>query len=909
MAPLIEEFFSICEKRKINESLVIMQVGSFYEAYEDDQEVGCARKLSQELNIHLTKKNGKLPVSRDNPYMCGFPTYTLQKHLTKLNDAGFEVVVYDQEETNPKKRFLRGVYTPTIRMEFEDEEATVPTRKMHVVLVQEYTSKNDKRVKEIRYLVNILFLEMNTGRLVCFEADHEDWRRPIDEYLLHHQPEEVLLCGNIVDKIKPVLDSSTRIVQDTMTWTFQSIIFHQSFGIPKEDDVVVHLSMDRHPLLLECIGRLLRYLEQHDSLHTLSLQKPEFLEDEKRLRWNHDAVRELNLFSICEKRRTVVGKEKQKSLYDILNPTMNVMGKRMLEKLLKQPIQRVDELERRYSMIDTLMKIQPFDALSSLIDLEWYLLRWSRHKLSTRLIGVLFQNYKTISEVWIPHYPMFFRNCSSLSILLNKIEEEWDIEKMIRQETPFLRQRSETLERDYKELESLQKEMAGFEIENTKLIQESDRYVLQLTPRIWKQKNWKHPRSSLPWMVLHETKSYVRITCSELNVLSEKIFELQTTIDGQLRKQFDQTSKTFLETFHPLLVEWNQDISLLSCFLPLTGFFRDHGYTRPTCVSSEKRSFLRATEMRHPIMEIIHRDSLFVPLDAEIGGEKDGYLIYGMNSSGKSTMLKSIGLCQWMAQCGFYVPAKSWEYSPFDAIYTKIGIQDNLFLGHSTFVAEMNELLYILRRSTMRTLVMCDELTSGTETTSATGLVVSTLLHFLEKKLCFFFTTHLHTVSKLPEIHSHPRIHICHFRVERERDITNNLLIRDIRLRYDRHLHPGSGQEEYGIEIAEAVGLPKEFLQMAKTYRKRIHIEISNKQGITKSSRYNRKLLMTECVLCSSTKNLHTHHITPQKEFQDKQLPHDKNGLYNLVSLCEKCHENLHHPTTKETSMCRPPLR
>lgn len=187
--------------------------------------------------------------------------------------------------------------------------------------------------------------------------------------------------------------------------------------------------------------------------------------------------------------------------------------------------------------------------------------------------------------------------------------------------------------------------------------------------------------------------------------------------------------------------------------------------------------------MRHPIMEAIHRDSLFVPLDAEVGMDKHGYLIYGMNSSGKSTMLKSIGLCQWMTQCGLYVPAKSWEFSPFDAIYTKIGIQDNLFLGHSTFVAKMNELLYILKRSTPRTLVMCDELTSGTETTSTTGLVKSTLLHFLEKKLCFFFTTHLHTVSKLPEINAHPFIHICHFRIEREKQSTKNLLVRDICLR------------------------------------------------------------------------------------------------------------------------------
>ncbi|NBP58754.1 hypothetical protein EBU71_19870, partial [bacterium] len=118
--------------------------------------------------------------------------------------------------------------------------------------------------------------------------------------------------------------------------------------------------------------------------------------------------------------------------------------------------------------------------------------------------------------------------------------------------------------------------------------------------------------------------------------------------------------------------------------------------------------------------------------------------------------------------------------------------------------------------------------------------------------------------------------------------------VHDIRLRYDRHLYKGAGEEEYGIEIATAVGLPKIFLDKAKHIRQQIEIQV-NGTSKSKTSRYNRRFLLTECVVCSSKTRLHTHHITPQKEFKLQTHNHQKDGLYNLVALCESCHESLHH--------------
>jgi DNA mismatch repair protein MutS len=330
------------------------------------------------------------------------------------------------------------------------------------------------------------------------------------------------------------------------------------------------------------------------------------------------------------------------------------------------------------------------------------------------------------------------------------------------------------------------------------------------------------------------------------------------------------------------------EISEIDLYANLAKFFKKNNYSRPI-ITQEK--ILKVEELRHPIHEYIEKDILFVPYTYELNSESLGILLYGMNSSGKSTLLKSLGLGVWLAQCGFYVPAYQFKYSLFDCLFTKIGSYDNLYCGHSTFVAEMSELNYILRKSTDKSLILCDELTSGTETRSATGIVSAALLYFTEKAIFFMITTHLHTVCKVPEIKNNTRIKINHFKVESEK--SKSFLIEDIKIRYDRKLYEGSGSDSYGIEIAQHLGLFDEFVKNAFYYRDKIEI-IVNEEDAYKQSRYNKNLFLKKCQSCGIKKNLHTHHITPQRCYDETSL-HDKNGLYNLIVLCQSCHEKIHH--------------
>ena len=903
MSPLLENYFAIC--RENPEVLVLMQVGGFYEAYGDDNE-GSAKKLSRILNIHLTKKSGKLPLSRDNPYMCGLPTHAIQKHLTKLNDEGHEVMIYDQDAQDAKKRSLKGTYTYNMRMQFEEEEGS-PDRRMFCVTLEKYPVK-EGRLRKDRYLMASSYIEMNTGRVLLQETDEEDVDRALDEFLLTFQPEEVVLvlvhCSEEEEEHlhKLLKKSSCRVYGEKEKWTLAEEIhyFRTAFSIPeKEDDLIVHLGLHRHPLLVECLGRLLRVLRKHDPLLMEKLRVPEFMPSRHIMRFNQDALTELNVLSICERRRYAVEKKKQVSLLDMLSKGMNVMGKRSLEKMLRSPLCDAHEIQKRYQRFDNILDEQhpeKYPDMAHWLDVEWYLLRWKRGTLSLRLLGQLLQTYGRIAQ----HFP---ENCPLRLQVENTLEciaQEWDTDKMITtngQEWHFLRNvpgyslASESLQKVWNDMVLFTKRYAP----EGKLERDDKRHVLQLRP-----KSWAGPGQG--FYETHRTKSYLHISHPDLEKLSRQYTALETDIHKKGEEHFRSTSASFLQQCGTVLEAFNDVICRLSCEIPLARFFSEHGYVKPEVEMEGKSSWIECTDFRHPVMERIHSDALFVPYSCTLGLAESprGMLIYGMNSSGKSTMLKSMGLCLWMAQCGMFVPATTMRFAPFDALYTKMGIQDNLFLGHSTFVAEMNELLYMLQRATPRSFIMCDELTSGTETQSATGIVVATLLHFLEKHLCFFLTTHLHTVSKIPEISQHQALRICHFRMDTN---TEEILVKNIRMRYDRSLHEGSGNDLYGIEIAKAVGLPPEFLQQAFSYRDRVSVVVRDAQEKVQVSRYNRRFVLTECAVCGSKDRLQTHHITPQSEFKKQKIVHHaKDGLYNLLALCESCHETLHHPPPSSIS-------
>jgi DNA mismatch repair protein MutS len=244
--------------------------------------------------------------------------------------------------------------------------------------------------------------------------------------------------------------------------------------------------------------------------------------------------------------------------------------------------------------------------------------------------------------------------------------------------------------------------------------------------------------------------------------------------------------------------------------------------------------------------------------------------------------MKSVAVAVLMAQSGMFVPCESMAWKPVRSVFTKIGSRDNIWKGKSTFITEMMELRHILERSDEHSLILCDELTSGTETFSATGIVASTIQKLAEQRSFFIMTTHLHTLKRFEDL----PVRIMHIGMSYE----NKKLV------FDRLLRDGMGKSIYGLEIAEYLGFSPEFVQRAYDFRGRLEEEpmaiIPNKR-----SRYNKKKIVDRCENCESTKDLHTHHVLPQADADEEGYigTHHKNALHNLQILCRTCHEAEHH--------------
>ena len=317
--------------------------------------------------------------------------------------------------------------------------------------------------------------------------------------------------------------------------------------------------------------------------------------------------------------------------------------------------------------------------------------------------------------------------------------------------------------------------------------------------------------------------------------------------------------------------------------------------SNPSNPSNPIQSFIDCKQLRHPLIEKINTRIEYIPNDISLGhslhrpdtSTTNGMLLYGVNAVGKSSTMKSVGIAIIMAQAGMYVPASEFYYYPYKYIFTRISGNDNIFKGQSTFAVEMSELRSILNRVNQNSLVLGDELCSGTETTSAIALVAAGIITLNKSNCSFIFATHLHKLSTMQRITDLHRVKSFHMETTYDED--NGLLV------YNRTLKPGSGNSIYGLEVAKSMNLDKEFIRLADDIRREeLHIQrdIIN----PKTSAYNSNIIIDVCAICSKQTD-DIHHIKFQ-EFADKYNMidhHHKNIEHNLVQLCVDCHYQVHH--------------
>jgi DNA mismatch repair protein MutS len=317
--------------------------------------------------------------------------------------------------------------------------------------------------------------------------------------------------------------------------------------------------------------------------------------------------------------------------------------------------------------------------------------------------------------------------------------------------------------------------------------------------------------------------------------------------------------------------------------------------------TNDCESFCEIVGLRHPLIENLLDNEIYVSNSITLNTKKNkddfndaqGFLLYGTNTVGKSSFIKSIGIAVIMAQCGFYVSAESMVYSPYKSIYTRILGNDNLFRGLSTFNVEMIELKNILNHADKNSLVIGDEVCSGTEMSSATSIFMSALENLYAKRAKFIFATHFHNVAECEEMNSLERLKHIHLsvRYDKEQD----------KLLYDRKLKKGAGENMYGLEVCKYLHLPDEFINRAYELRSKYFSNNSSLLDL-KPSVYNANKLVGNCEKCGK-RGTEVHHLQYQRNSDEKgyiknnSLHHyfHKNKKANLMVLCDACHDIIHH--------------
>jgi DNA mismatch repair protein MutS len=384
--------------------------------------------------------------------------------------------------------------------------------------------------------------------------------------------------------------------------------------------------------------------------------------------------------------------------------------------------------------------------------------------------------------------------------------------------------------------------------------------------------------------------SQIHTLCKNISLAKTSIKDIITSVFNKFILQF-QLYQSQLET----IIHF---ITLIDILYTKSSIATKYNYCKPHIVQNNK-SFVDAKQLRHCLIERFQSNELYICNDIVLGNTNvDGMLLYGTNAVGKTSLIKALGISIIMAQAGLYVPCSQFNFKPYKYLFTRIIGNDNIFKGLSTFAVEMSELRTILRLTNENSLILGDELCSGTETHSAVSIFVAGIQQLHHSNSSFIFATHLHEIVNYTEITSLDTLVLKHMEVFYDKH--NDTLI------YDRKLKDGPGNSMYGLEVCKSLNLPQTFLDAAYEIRLKYHPETRSILSL-KTSQYNSNKIINICEKCNINFGTEVHHLQHQSNanitgtINTADSIFHKNNLANLMTLCEDCH-NLIHTISKKGS-------
>jgi DNA mismatch repair protein MutS len=890
-----------------NKTIVLCQVGSFFELYSVENDLSIEgpnlSEICSILNIQMTRKNKSIPeCSRSNPYLAGIPCVSLKKYTDILLKENYTIVLVEQVTAPPNpERKVTQILSPGTSLDYNQSFDSN-------FLMCFYVTKGSTKFAEFTCL-SVSFMDLTTGETFVYRVDEtQDAKILLQEanrVLTTYGPKELLIVydkDDISDNIINHFDQLPICIKKVeSTPTFQKIsyqntvlrkVFDQACGLLSP---IEYVDLERDPNDVVCFCYLLDFAYQHNEKIIQKLYKPKIIVETQYLQLTNNVCYHLDILPRSDR-------EGAGCLSSLLNTCQTAIGKRFFKECLLQPLCDPVEIRKRYDAVEAFLQNDLYKsvakALGEVKDVERLFRRLSLHTIQPVEMEFLLSSLQIVMKVhtMCDVFPSS-HFADPLKTLVDFCNQRWDLSN---QENIYKKgvvaeidekmaevKRLEDIFKDIVDHANALVESNEFKLETTS---EREEYQIIITKKRFETYSAKFAKNrtapvfdSQPLSAANKT--VYKLSFEGMEKSQKRLNHARSELRSIVKTKFDEDI-TFLQTFFVMIKDVVEYIKHVDVFSTAAKNAVKFNYCKPTIATTHEKSFISAKDVRHPLIEVYQTDTAYVANDVELKGES--MLLYGINASGKSSYMKSVGINIILAQSGFYTAASDFTFSPYHKLFTRVPSSDNLFRQQSSFTVEMNELRSILKNADKHSLVIGDEICSTSESQSSISIVSASIVTLSQRESSFIFATHLHEVQDIEQVKGLKNLSIFHMSVNY--DESTNILT------YDRKLKKGKCSSLYGLEVCKSLQLPADFLLLANRIRQS-QLQIHETIVAPNVSRYSSDVFVDMCSVCKKAKAQEVHHV-------QEQHTADKNGFIgylhknhrsNLMPLCEKCHDEIHN--------------
>ncbi len=790
-------------KVKHPDALLLFRVGDFYETFGED-----AVKAAKILGIILTHRNN----GGDKTELAGFPHHSLNTYLPKLVKAGQRVAICDQLE-DPKqtksivKRGVTELVTPGVALNDD-----ILNAKSNNFLCAVHFGRNK---------LGVSFLDISTGEYLTSEGSVEQ----VDKLLQNFSPNEVLISKNHKKDFVECFGNQFHsfFLED---WIFQEDYAQESLNHHFGTTTLKGFGIDHLNHGIIASGAVLHYLSETQHSRLQHINKIQRIAEEEYVWMDRFTIRNLELYNSSHQNAV--------TLLDIIDKTISPMGGRLLKRWLALPLKNVEKIQQRHQVVaylkdedEQLNKIQ--GHIKQMGDLERLISKLATGKINPKEVVQLKNSLEAVVPIKQLAQNSTNDSLKNIGERLNDCESlRSKIKEVLNEEAPVNIAKGNTIAKGYsEELDELRDlafsskdyldKMLERETKETGItsLKIASNNVFGYYIEVRNTHKDKVPQSWTRKQTLVNAERYIT---EELKEYESKILGAEERI-YQLEQQLFEQLLVWMQEYIAPVQSNAQLIAQLDCLCGFAQLAQENNYVAPVVNDSTD---IDIKEGRHPVIEKqLPIGDAYVTNDVLLNREEQQIImITGPNMSGKSALLRQTALIVLLAQMGSFVPASEANLGVVDKIFTRVGASDNISMGESTFMVEMNETASILNNLSERSLVLLDEIGRGTSTYDGISIAwaISEYLHEHPAKAKTLFATHYHELNDMTNTFGR----IKNYNVS-VKELENNVI-------FLRKLVPGGSEHSFGIHVAKMAGMPQQVIQKANKILKKLEKSHSNEE-------------------------------------------------------------------------------